>query len=153
MSTARASGAPHSYLASSMAAGEVTGVLVGSIFHVTGRIAGFAAMYGVGGVFLGWFIHLVHSTLAGALFGPLLRGRLPGVGAVQPSVGPTVTGATLGIIFAVGLWAGAVASVLPLWMDAIFAVERPFPYIHLASLWALIGFGVDLGGLVGVLER
>lgn len=137
-------------LTSALAAAMFAGVAVGILFHVTGRMEAVAGVYGLEGVVTGWGILVLHSVVAGLVFGTVVVPHLGNGGVLADALagyGPYTTSTVLGAAFGFVLWLVGVVLVMPVLIDALGEGSPSMPYFSGMSLVGLLLFGVLLGGL------
>lgn len=145
-------------LTSALAAAMLAGVTVGVLFHVTGRMEAVAGVYGLDGVVTGWGVLILHSLVAGLVFGAIVIPLAPGsdgvVGEALAGLGPYATSIVLGGVFGFLLWLVGVVVLMPLLIDTLGEGSASMPYFSGMSLVGLALFGFLLGGLFAlVYER
>ncbi|ELZ03361.1 hypothetical protein [Natrialba aegyptia] len=129
-------------------AAMIAAVAAGLVLTWAGRIETVAALYGRESAVAGWLLlgggSLVASGVFAALFA-LLRYRW--------DVTSSRAGAALGLLFGVAGWLTVVVIAAPVWMRVVLDLSRPFPYVHLMSLPALVVFGIVLGTVYSFVRR
>lgn len=133
---------------SAVAAAALAGVGLGVSLSLTDRLASVATLVGLEAATGGWVVLLVSVLVAGIGFAIPVALAAAGLGdryGPDRPVSMLLVSSILGLGYGLALWAVAVAVVLPFWMDVAVGVERPFPYVHVPSLFGLAGFGLVVG--------
>lgn len=129
-------------------AGLAAAVPMGLVMHFGLGVMRFVgALYGVQTSLGGWVLHVAIAVLFALVFAALVS-----VEELAPYARNPVTGAALGVVWAMVLWLIAASIIQPIWSGAVTPTDPPIPNVVLTAGGTHFLYGVILGSVFGYLR-
>ncbi|WP_232686837.1 histidine kinase [Halobacterium zhouii] len=101
-----------------------------------------AAVVGLDGGIVGWFVQMSIAAVFGVVFAALMT-EVPALERYLDN--PSVV-ASLGAAYGVVLWVVVMALAIPAWLEVVGGAELAFPFLTAAGFVVYLTYGFVLGG-------